>query len=292
VRWNLALAGLAVTWGLISLIAVDVHLSALVLVFDRVVLAAVAIGACALAAGRADLLRLGEERGRLLLASVALTVHWVSFFAAIKLSSIAVGNLTTYTAPILLAVVAPLVLPERRSAVAAAAIVPATAGLALIALAGGSAHATASGIAAGLVSAVSLAAMIILTKQLAGLHPLTLLFWSYLVVALVTAPALPFAGRVLPHGREIAWMLVLGLVFTAGSGVAYYVLMRHVTAQAAGALMVIEPVSAAFLGWLVLSQRLGWHVLVGGGLVLCGGLIVVLLEPPDESSVSALRGGG
>jgi drug/metabolite transporter (DMT)-like permease len=292
VRWNLALAGLAVCWGVISLIAADVRLSALVLVFDRVTLAVVAIALGVAVAGRWDLLHIEEQRGRLLLASLALALHWVTFFAAIKLSSIAVGNLTTYTAPILLAVVAPFVLPERRSAVAAAAIVPAAAGLTLIALAGGSAHANASGIAAGLLSAVSLAAMIILTKQLAGLHPLTLLFWSYLVIAALTAPALPFAGRILPHGREIAWMLVLGLVFTAGSGVVYYLLMRHVTAQAAGALMYLEPVSATFLGWLVLSQRLGWQVLAGGALVLCGGLLVVLFEPPDEASVSGLRGGG
>lgn len=290
-RWNLALAGLAVTWGLISLIAADVRLSPLVLVFDRVALAGVAIGAGALLLGRGDLLRLREQRVRLAAASAALTVHWVTFFGALKLSSIAVGNLTTYTAPILLAVVAPLVLPERRSRIAAMAIVPAATGLALIALAGESAHATASGIALGLVSAVSLAAMMILTKQLSGLHPLTLIFWSYVVIAALTAPALPFAGRIIPHGREIAWMLVLGLVFTAGSNVAYYLIMRRVTVQTAGTLMYLEPVSAAFLGWLVLGQQLGWHVLVGGALVLCAGLLVVVFEPA-ESGVSSLRGGG
>jgi drug/metabolite transporter (DMT)-like permease len=56
-------------------------------------------------------------------------------------------------------------------------------------------------------------------------------------------------------------------------------------------LMYLEPVSAAFLGWLVLGQELGWKVLVGGALVLAGGLLVVLFEPAD-SSVSGLRGGG
>jgi len=133
---------------------------------------------------------------------------------------------------------------------------------------------------------------VIFTKQLAGLYPVTILFWSYLVVALVTAPALPFAGRIVPHGRELAWVLVLGVVFTAASGYLYYVFMRHVTAQAAGALMYVEPVSAAFLGWLVLGQRLGWHVLVGGALVLVGGLLVVVFEPAEELRASGLRGGG
>jgi drug/metabolite transporter (DMT)-like permease len=290
-RWNLALAGLAVCWGLISLIAADVALGSVVLVFERVVLAGAAIGLACVVAGRRELLRVDAQRGRLVVASVALAVHWLTFFAAIKLSSIAVGNLTTYTAPIVLAVVAPLVLPERRSAIAAAAVVPAGLGLALVATAGGDAHATASGITAGLVSAVSLAAVVIFTKQLGRLHPLAILFWSYVVIAVVTAPLLPFAGRIVPHGREIVWVLLLGVVFTAGSGWIYYVLMRHVTAQAAGPLMYLEPVSAAFLGWLVLGQELGWKVLVGGMLVLAGGLLVVLFEPAD-SGVSGLRGGG
>jgi len=80
VRWNLALAGLAVTWGLISLIAADVRLSAVVLVFARVVLAAVAVGVGAVALGRGDLLHVREQRTRLALASVALAVHWLTFF--------------------------------------------------------------------------------------------------------------------------------------------------------------------------------------------------------------------
>jgi drug/metabolite transporter (DMT)-like permease len=256
-------------------------------VFARVVVAAVAIGLGVLALGRRDLFEVRRQRRRLILAGVALAVHWLTFFGAIKLSSIAVGNLTTYTAPIVLAVVAPFLLPERRSLVAAAAIVPAAAGLTLVALAGGDANATASGIAVGLLSALSLAAVVIFTKQLGGLHPITILFWSYVVIAVVTAPALPFAGRLVPHGRELVWLLVLGLVFTAGSGYLYYVIMHHVTAQAAGALMYLEPVSAAFLGWVVLGQQLGWQIIVGGALVLAGGLLVVLFEPADVGTFQA-----
>jgi len=285
VRWNLAFAALALCWGVISLIAADVRLSAPVLVFDRVVLAAMTVGLVAVASGRAHLLAVREERGRLAVTSVALAVHWLTFFAAIKLASIAVGNLTTYTAPILVALVAPLVLPERRSFVAALAIIPAGAGLAFIALAGGDAHATASGIAVGLLSAVSLAALIILTKQLSSLHPVGVLFWSYLAVAAVMAPVLPFAGRFLPDGRELGLVLLLGVVFTALSGLLYYGLMRRVTAQGAGPLMYLEPVSAAFLGWILLGQELGWQVLVGGALVLLGGLLIVVFEPADAGTV-------
>ena len=176
-------------------------------------------GSACVVAGRRDLLRVDGSAAASSLASVALAVHWLTFFAAIKLSSIAVGNLTTYTAPIVLAVVAPFLLPERRSVdrrgggrarrrwPRARRDSPA-----------GTRTQRRPGSPPGCVSALSLAAVVIFTKQLGGLHPLAILFWSYVVIAVVTAPALPFAGRLVPHGREIAWLLVLGLVFTAGSG--------------------------------------------------------------------------
>src|SRR3954453_9072605 len=99
-RWNAALAGLAVCWGLISLIAADVALGPGALVFESVVLAAAAIGLACVVAGRRELLNVEAERGRLVVANSAPAIHWLAFFAAIRLSSIAVGILTTYTAPI------------------------------------------------------------------------------------------------------------------------------------------------------------------------------------------------
>jgi drug/metabolite transporter (DMT)-like permease len=289
VRWNLAVAGLASSWGLISLIAAGVHLSAVVLVFARVLIAVVAILVAILVLRRGDLLRVRSQRGWLACASVGLAVHWVTFFAAIKLSSIAVGNLTAYSAPIIIAVVAPLVLSERRSWVAASAILPASIGLALIALTStGSTHATEAGIAVGLLSAFALAAVLIATKKLADtLHPLTIELWSYVVGALVLLPALPFAGRLEPHGREWLWLVLLGVAFTALPGVVYVRLLRHVTAQSAGALTYLEPVSAAVLGWLVLGQRLSWQIALGGALVLAGGILVVVLEPASAAAIEA-----
>ena len=72
----------------------------------------------------------------MLLVGAMLGAHWFLFFEAIKRSSVAVAVLTVYTAPLFLAVFAPMFLPERRSRVALVALAPAAVGLALIALAG------------------------------------------------------------------------------------------------------------------------------------------------------------
>jgi drug/metabolite transporter (DMT)-like permease len=288
-RWNVAAAALSVSAGFIAVIVDGVDLSAEALVFYRLVLAALTVAAGAALARRLDVLRAPELRGRVALLGVILGTHWLLFFATIKLSSVAVAVLTTYTAPLLLAAVAPLVLPERRSRVVLLALVPAGVGLALIALAGEEGtHARPLAIAAGLGAAATYAGAVVAAKQLTvRLHVPAIQFWNYSVAAVVTAPFLLLGGRVVPQGDEIAYVLLLGIVFTALGGLCFVWLLRRVTTQAISTLGYLEPVSAALLAWAILGQELGWAVLVGGTLIIGAGLLVILYEPAETPHLEA-----
>jgi DME family drug/metabolite transporter len=288
-RWNLAAAALSASAGFIAVIVDGVDLSAEALVFYRLTLAALTVVAAAALARRLDILRAPELRGRLALLGVILGAHWLLFFGTIKLSSVAVAVLTTYTAPLLLAGVAPLLLPERRSRVVLMALFPAGVGLALIALAGeGGTHARPIAIAAGLGAAATYAGAVITAKQLSvRLSVPAIQFWNYTVAAVVTAPFLLLGGRIVPHGDEIWYVLLLGVVFTALSGLCFVWLLRRVTTQAISTLGYLEPVSAALLAWAILGQELGWALLVGGALIIGAGLLVILYEPAETPHLEA-----
>lgn len=288
-RWNLSVAALAASWGFIAIIVDGVELSAEALVFYRLALAALAVLVAVALVRRLDLLRVRVFRLRMLVIGVVLAAHWFLFFETIKLSSVAVAVLTVYTAPIFLALLAPLFLPEHRSRVAAAALVPAAAGLTLIALAGEEGtHAPPLAIATGLAAALTYAGLVIGTKQLAArLSVPAIELWSYSVAALVLVPFLAGGTRVVPHGAEVAYVLLLGVVFTALSGFLYVWLLRRVTAQAIGVLAYLEPVSAALLAWAILGQALGWAVVAGGCLIIAAGLLVVLYEPSEAAALEA-----
>jgi drug/metabolite transporter (DMT)-like permease len=210
-------------------------------------------------------------------------VHWYLFFETIKLSSVAVAVLTVYTAPVFLALLAPLFLPERRSRIALAALVPAAVGLVLMSTWGSPAtHARPLAIATGIGAALTYALLVIGTKRLrARMGPVTITAWSYGIAALALSPFLARAGQVVPQGSELFYVLLLGIVFTALSGYLYVSLLAHVTAQAVGILAYLEPVSAAVLAWALLGQPLGRQVLVGGALVVAAGVLVVLREPVE-----------
>ena len=87
-------------------------------------------------------------------------------------------------------------------------------------------------------------------------------------------------------------MLLLGVVFTALATLLYMWLLNHVTAQAAGVLTFLEPVSAIVLAWVLLDESLTTLALVGGVLVLCAGIVVVILEPTDVQVSEAVAGIG
>src|SRR5207344_2226665 len=115
------------------------------------------------------------------------------------LSSVAVAVLTVYTAPVFLALLAPLFLPEQRSRVALAALVPASLGLVLMSTwnGGGGAHARPLAIVCGIGAALTYAILVIGTKRLrARMGPVTITAWSYGIAALALAPFLATAGRV------------------------------------------------------------------------------------------------
>jgi drug/metabolite transporter (DMT)-like permease len=288
-KWKVAVAALAASWGLIAVIVREVELDAEVLVFYRLLFAALTLGLVAVALRQLARLRLERHRLRVVVIAVTLAAHWFLYFATIKLSSVAVALLLAYLAPLAIALIAPLVLPEARSMVALAALVPAGAGVALVALGGEEGGAVRPlALVTGLLTAATYAALVLMTKRIAAEVPvLALSFWNYAIAAVAIAPLLVTADRVVPDGSELPAVLLLGVGFTALSGFLYIWFLRHVTAQAIGILAYIEPVSGALLAWALLGETLTWPVVVGGALVIASGAAVVLLEPADAAALGS-----
>lgn len=294
-RWNLALGALAASWGFVAVLAASVDLGAEALVFWRLLLATLTLGVAALIGRRTQLL---DPRGRLaalVLLGVLQGAHWLLFLEAVELGSVALAVLTFYAAPLVIALAAPWFLGERTSGVVLGACLVGAVGIAAIALDNGEGGVSGWAVAAGLGSAVTYAALVIVSKRLlvGATPPLTVAFWDCLVGTVAVAPVLLVADHVIPADTgEWAVALALGIVFTGVSTLLYATLLRRVTAQAAGVLTFLEPVAGVLLAWSLLDQRPGTATLVGGVLVLSAGIAVVLLEPADARVAEAPAGVG
>jgi drug/metabolite transporter (DMT)-like permease len=290
--WNLGVALIASLWGFVSVIVAGIDVTGLALVFWRCLIAAATLGLGLLAIRRRQSLFPRTRRAHIAGLGLLLALHWVLFFETLKQASVAVAILLVYTAPIFLAVLAPLFLPERRSKIGLTALGISAPGLVLIALAGeGGAAAEPAAIGLGLGAALTYAFLIIWVKTVVPhVSVVSMAFWQYILVAVILAPFLLTGGHVVPDAGEWPWVLVLGAVLTAVLGVLYVRSLRNVTAQAAGLLAYIEPVSASFLAWAILGEALGWQVVVGGLAVVAGGALVVLYEDIEAPGPEAPAG--
>jgi DME family drug/metabolite transporter len=277
---SLAIAGCALSWGVIPVLVRELTLPALAIVFFRVGLSAVAVAAIVALAGRRELLRPPPVTVPLL--GVVLAVHWGLYFSAIKETSVASAVLITYAAPIFMALLARALLRERVRATSIAALAVSLGGIAAISLSGG--HGVEAvrplGVALAVGAAISYAFLIVLLKRWAArIDPLTVVVYQHATAAAVLSPALLFTSFDGFDATAVGYLLLLGVALTGVVGALYVAALRWVPATTAGILAYMEPVSAALVAAALLGQRLTFAVIAGGLAIVASGIAVVFASP-------------
>ncbi len=171
---------------------------------------------------------------------VVSLLNTFTYFYAFQNTTIANSVLTHYTAPIIVALLAPFLLKEKIDKKVIAAIIIGTTGL-LVMFNGFSIDKTQMwGIIAGLVSGLMYAMIIIILRcHSQKFHPLVLVFLSNAVIAVLLAPFV----REFPINALWSF-LVIGLVHSTIAPALYFRGLQSVTAGRTAALGYLEPVVA------------------------------------------------
>ena len=109
------IAGAAVLWGTVGVFLrwVDLPGQEYFVVFMRAIISVCFLTVVIYAGNKKDQLRPGKHPFLLLVSGVLLTFHWVMFLKALNNLSIGDAEFITYLAPVLVAVLAPLLLKEK-----------------------------------------------------------------------------------------------------------------------------------------------------------------------------------
>lgn len=232
----------------------------------------------------------GKALLSLLIIGPISLVNSFSFYFAYKNTSIANAVLTHYTAPIIVAFLAPVFLRERITFRVLTAVAVATAGLWIMLdvspgtfielLAAGDKN--TGGILAGLLSGFAYAMLIILFRIFAqSFHPLVMTLSQNVSIAILL---LPFIEMRSVGSASGVWVFVLmGIVHSTIAPLFYFRGMKKVTANHAAILGYMEPVCAIILGALFLGEAAGYRTLIGGAMILFSGLLTIR---------NSLRSGG
>jgi drug/metabolite transporter, DME family len=286
VTGSLTIAACAASWGGIGVVVRELDMPPLAIAFFQEALSA-AVAVLVALVWRPAALR--PPRPTVMVLGFVLAVHFACLFGAVRETSVASAVLVTYSAPILIALLAPALLGERVSRVAVVALAVSAVGVAGISLAGGEGGGAvhAAGIGLAVLAAISYALVVVLLKRwTADVNPLTVVVWQAGAAALVLSPA-ALAGGYSIGAREAGYLALLGVVLTGLTGIAYVVAIRAVPATTAGILGYLEPVSAVVLSAAILGQHPGPMVAVGGAAILVAGLAVVLEDAGGEPELVA-----
>lgn len=196
----------------------------------------------------------------------------LSFFYAYQRTTVANAVLTHYTAPVIVAILAPFFLKEKISRLVVAAITLASAGLVIMLNGFTIDREQLVGILSGTVSGVSYAAIVILGRILAQeFSPVVMSFATNSVIVVLLAP---FIG--LPPVTAVWAFLVTGIVHSTIAPIFYYHGLQQVSANRTATLGYLEPVCAILFGALLLHEHPGMNSLFGGLLIIISGFLVIL----------------
>ena len=219
-----------------------------------------------------------------ILMGAILAVHWVTFFHAIQVSTVAIGLLTFASFPIFVTFLEPVFFGERlrRFDVFIAALV--VAGLVLVIPDFDLSNNLTRGAMWGTLSGFTFALLAILNRKFVTHYPaLKIALYQDFIACLFLLPFV--AGDTLAiTGPQWAQLFLLGVVFTALAHSLFISGMREVRAQLASVIACLEPVYGVALAVVLLEEVPPVRVMAGGALIL-GAIAYASVRPQHQNVV-------
>ena len=269
-------AAAAIIWGSNGVIVNWVPYDAYAIAFFRVLFASLTLLPIVLLTRKPEMMRAARSWRVMLSLGLLLALGWTLLFHSMKLITIANAVLLNFTAPIFVALLAPLFLKEKLNKSTLLALAISVAGIAVISYQQNLqiSHLNLLGVILGLLAGLAYAGFIIAPKKaLSSFSSQVIAFYSYSVASILL---FPFVIGTEFSSDLTSWVLLLVLgIFNTGFAVTLYLKgLAMIKAQKAVVLTYLEPASAVVFGFLFLSQQPTPLMLVGGFLILIAGYVV------------------
>jgi drug/metabolite transporter (DMT)-like permease len=270
-----SLAVLAVAWGAIPLFVRN-DVPSVVLVGVRSTFGAITLILIAAALGKLEFPKI--HRWRIVLSGVLLALHWITFFQAIKLTTVAVSLAVVYMGLIVAAMLSGPFLGERVVPRLWGALGIAVVGLVLVLQpwvtpsANDGVGITVEGVFVAAVSAALFTAVLLVGKPIAkDLGGLAMSIGELTVASVLLAPATVRA--VTQYSEYMLSFIILGVVFTGIGGLVFWESVRHMPVAAASVIMYLEPASAVVWAAVFLGEVPNVTTWLGVVLVVASGVV-------------------
>lgn len=215
-----------------------------------------------------------KDMARFALNSLLLGTHWVTYFYALKLSNVALGMLSLFTYPVIIALLEPLFAKTKLEVIHIILALIVLLGIYILAPEFDLENSHLKGILLGLVSAVFYGLRIILVKQdVAKYNGTMVMFYQLVGISIVLIPVLFFMD-ISAIATEFPFVLILALVTTAIGHTMFVQSLKYFSATTAGIISSVQPVFGIIIAFIFLSETPTTNTFIGGSLIL----VTVVIE--------------
>ena len=234
------------------------------IVLGRAVVASVALAALLRAWRESQ----GRFEWKFAVGGAILALHWIAFFRAIQVSSVAVGLLGFASFPLFVLIAEAAFLGRTLRIGDGVTIALVTSGLLLLVPEYRLGNAVVQGLMWGVASGFLFALLTVCNRASAPRQsPAGVALWQNAFAAACLLPGY-LLDPVLPGPREVALLIVLGVVCTALAHTLFIRSMRVLSAHTASVVVALEPVYGIALAFALLGETPGWRTLVGAALIV------------------------
>ena len=215
-------------------------------------------------------LRLSSRRqyAVVLLSGVLMTGHWVTYFYALKMSSVAIGMLAIFTFPAMTTLLEPLVFRKPfvlRHLLLGLLVI---GGVYFLAPNFDFSDGATVGLGFGLLSALIYSFRNLAVKtEIAKVEGSVVMTYQTVLATLLLLPVWGLFDAV-PTPESLPYLLGLGVLTTAVGHTLFLACFRHFSVSSVSLMSCVQPVYGILLGVVFFKEIPEWSAVLGGVLIL------------------------
>lgn len=200
-----------------------------------------------------------------------LGLHWISFYYAMQVSSVAVGMLAMFTFPVITILLEPLFTRQQLKFTDLLAGISVLAGLLI--MVGGDLTSLDKPVTLGAVSGL-LSALLFSLRNLLQKYAFAsetsdaLMLHQVFAISIFLAGFIDFQRVQALEMGSVANIVLLGILSTAAAHTLLSYSLKHLAAKSVALIQCAQPLLAAILAWVVINEMPGAPVLLGGAVIL------------------------
>ena len=204
----------------------------------------------------------------LIISSLFMAAHWISYFYALKLSNVALGMLSLFTFPVITALLEPFFLKTKFNPVHLILGTIILIGIYILAPEFNLESDDLKGILFGLFSAFCYSIRILILKQhVDHYHGSMLMFYQTSVITIVLFPVLFFMD-VSGFQTQVPYLLLLAIITTAIGHSLMVHSLKFFSATTATIIGSIQPVFGIIIAFVVVNEIPAVNTIWGGLLII------------------------